>query len=212
MLVIALAGAAALAIVAATDERTLAFNPGARVVAPMVAVAPGEEVCQRGLEAAARFDVVALRLGTGTTPGPPLAASVRATGSGRVLARGTVAAGARDNREVSARLAPPVAEGSAIDVCFRDAGARDVAFYGSPTYESPGHSFVGSRPGGGDIRIVFRRSRPRSALSLVPDMFERASLFRPAPVGAWTFWALLAAVAAGIPLLLAGALRRATRT
>jgi hypothetical protein len=62
------------------------------------------------------------------------------------------------------------------------------------------------------MRLVFKRSEPRSALAQVPDMFERATLFRPDVIGAWTFWLLLVAVAAGIPALLAFALRAATRT
>jgi hypothetical protein len=61
------------------------------------------------------------------------------------------------------------------------------------------------------MRIVFRRSEPRSALAQVPDMFERATRFRPDVVGEWTFWALLVLVAGGIPLLLALALRAACR-
>ena len=41
----------------------------------------------------------------------------------------------------------------------------------------------------------------------VADVFHRAALFRPNPVGAWTFWALLAAVLIGVPALLVRALR-----
>jgi hypothetical protein len=46
-------------------------------------------------------------------------------------------------------------------------------------------------------------------LALVPDAFERAALFRPAWVGAWTFWVLLGLVVAGMPLLLMAAYRSA---
>jgi hypothetical protein len=45
--------------------------------------------------------------------------------------------------------------------------------------------------------------------ALVPDAFERASRFRPAWVGPWTFWILLGLVAAGLPALLAMAYRSA---
>lgn len=212
LLVCCAAGIALLAAVAATDERSLAFTINTRVVEHVAVAAPGREACQRGIEAAEEFDVVQLRLGTGASPGPPLAVTVRDAGSGRVLARGAVPPGARDNVNAAARVEPAVRQGELFDVCFRNDGKTQVGFYGGPTNESPGQAFVGARPADGDIRVVFLRSEPRSALSLVPDMFERATRFRPDPVGAWTFWALLAAVAAGIPALLTLALRRAGRT
>ncbi len=99
-----------------------------------------------------------------------------------------------------------------MDVCFRNAGTRPVRFYGGPSFESPGHAYVGERVAFGDLALVFRRSEPRSALAQVPDIFERATRFRPGVVGAWTFWVLLVAVAGGIPALLALGLRAATRT
>jgi hypothetical protein len=40
-------------------------------------------------------------------------------------------------------------------------------------------------------------------------VFERAALFRPGWVGAWTFWLLLAALVIGVPTLLGRALRAA---
>jgi hypothetical protein len=211
LLGLCIAGVAAVAIVAATDDRTLAFTTDTRVVEPIVGVRAGQEACQRGLEAPAAFDVVELYPSTGPAPGPPLAVSVRRAGSAQVLATGRVAGGMRDDQLVRARVAPEVPEGSVVDVCFRDTGTRGVAFYGGPWFEGPGQSSVGTRPGRGDISLVFRRSEPRTVLSLVPDMFERASVFRPDPVGTWTFWVLLIAVAAGVPGLLALALTRATR-
>jgi len=60
-----------------------------------------------------------------------------------------------------------------------------------------------------DVALELVRAPERSLLSEVPDMFERASLFRPGWMGAWTFWLLLAAVAIGVPSLLARALRGA---
>ena len=211
LLAACVAGALALALVGAADERTVTFTTNVRVVEPVIAALPGEEACQNGVQAGATFDTVELFLSTGAEPGPPVAVTVWGSVNGRALARGLLPAGTRDNQAAAVRLTRPVAEGELIDVCLRDAGTRDVGFYGGPSHESPGHSFVNGRPGTGDIRIGFLRSEPRSALALVPDMFERATRFRPEPVGAWTFWVLLAAVAAGIPLLLAAALRRATR-
>lgn len=203
--------ALALVLAAAGDERELAFTHNVRPTHGVVEMAPGGEACQWGIEAAAEFDVVEPLIGTHGRPGPPLALAVRELGSGRVLARGRIPGGARDNRLVRGRVAPPVAEGRAVGVCFRNEGAAPVVFYGGPSGEAPGHAFAGMHAGAGDMRLAFYRGEPRSALASVPDMFRRAALFRPEPVGAWTFWLLLVLVGAGVPLLLARALR-ATRT
>ena len=205
-------GALAVALVGATDDRELAFTTNVRVVETVILAAPGTEACQTGLEAAAEFDSLEFTLGAGHLPGPPLRVTVREFRTARELATGRLPAGARDNTPVVVRLDRPVAEGSAIDVCARNDGDRDVSFYGGPTAESPGQSNVDGHPGRGDMRIVFLRSEPRSALAQLPDMFDRATRFRPDVVGEWTFWLLLVAVAAGIPALLALALRSTRRT
>jgi hypothetical protein len=202
-------GAGALALVAAGDERTLAFTTNVRVAKIAAVITPGQQACQRGVGPAASFDTLELFLGTGTLPGPPLRAEVRELRGGRPLGQGRIPPGARDNSAVRVRLDRTVRAGPALEVCFRNEGTRNVGLYGGPDREVAGTAVVGDRPGGGDIRIGFLRSEPRSALSLVPRMFERASLLRPDPVGAWTFWLLLAVVAAGVPLLLAAALRSA---
>jgi hypothetical protein len=201
--------AGALAIVAASDERELAFTTNVRVVVSVADVRPGQEACERGLDTTAAFDTVELHLASGTEPAPPLDVTARDSRSRSVLARGRVPRGGRDNVPVRARVGPEVPEGRRIDVCLRNAGSRPVGLYGGPDWESPGRAWVGRRRARGDIRIVFLRSEPRSALSLVPEIFERAALFRPEPVGAWTFWLLLVLVAVGVPLLLAAALRAA---
>ncbi|HEX8742392.1 MAG TPA: hypothetical protein VF712_04595 [Thermoleophilaceae bacterium] len=205
------AGLAAVAAVGAIDDRELAFSINARVVRWVAVAPPGEEVCQVGLESAAAFDMVEVRLGTGPEPGPAMDAVVRAAGTPTVLARGRLPAGARDNRDVRAELTPQVAEGRDVDVCFRNLGTREIAFYGGPPYESPGGATAAGRPADGDVHILFLRREPETALALVPDMFERAARFRPPGVGAWTFWLLLAGVAVATPAALAGALRAATR-
>jgi hypothetical protein len=206
------AGCLALALVGAFDERRLAFTANVRPVMVVAVAPPGAEACQRGLEAVEEFDMVEARVATGELAGPPLRATVRDLDDSRVLATGAVPAGTRDNRDVAMRLDRKVPSGGLIEVCLRNLGRRGVGFYGGPTDESQGHSAVGRRLGGGDMRVVFLRSEPRSALAQVPDMFERATRFRPDVVGEWTFWLLLVAVAGGIPALLAVALRSASRT
>ena len=200
------AGAAGIALVAAADERELAFKSNVRPASVVAVVRPGEEACQRQLQASARFDEVEVPLATGPRPASPLVVTVRDE-RGRPLARGRLPA--RDDGPVRARVAPAVETGRFISVCLRNAGPRRIGIYGGPDREAPGRAWVGERPTSGDMRLVFLRSEPSSALSLVPAMFDRASLLRPEPVGPWTFWLLLAALAAGVPALLAAALRAA---
>jgi len=85
-----------------------------------------------------------------------------------------------------------------------------VALYGGPPWQSPSTAAVqGGHALDGDVRLLFHRSEPRSALALLPDIIERATIFRPEAVGEWLLWLVLGGVLVGIPGLLALALRRA---
>ena len=57
-----------------------------------------------------------------------------------------------------------------------------------------------------DIGLELNRRDNRPLLALLPDAFERASLFRPGWVGAWTYWLLLVALVIAVPVLLSRAL------
>jgi hypothetical protein len=89
-------------------------------------------------------------------------------------------------------------------------GTSKVGFVGvHPTIVTSSASLDGKDLPGRDIAIVFPRDKPKSALALVPEMFRRASLFRPGWLGAWTYWVLAALVLLAAPLLLARAASRA---
>lgn len=210
-----LAGGALLALIAvlgaaAADERRFSF---ALEVQPRLVVAvagPGEEACQRGIEVEAAFDVVEVLLGTYARPGPALAISVRGSGSRRLLARGLIPAGAGDNQPARGRLDREVPDAGRVDVCVRNAGRRRVAFYGGSIFDSASTATIGGEPAG-DIVMSFHRAEPRSVLSTVPEMPGRAAILRPDPIGAWTFWLMVAALVLGGPMLLGAALLRAAR-
>lgn len=198
----------AVIVVGAVDDRRFAFSLEVRPALVVAVAQPGEEVCQRDVEVEAEFDVVELLLGTYARPGPPLAVTVRRTGSSALLARGALPAGARDNQSARARLDRPVPDGARVDVCARNGGSHRVAYYGGSIFDAPSSGFVGAEPAG-DLVLRFHRTEPRSVLSIVPEMPGRAAVLRPDPLGPWAFWALLATVVLGLPLLLGLALRSA---
>ena len=92
-------------------------------------------------------------------------------------------------------------------VCVRNAGSVPVAIYGAPADTPP--DLLGDPARRPLPTFTFLREDSASMLSLLPDAFERASRFRPSWVGPWTYWLVLALVAAGVPALLAAALRSA---
>lgn len=204
-----LAGLVAVLAVAARDDRELAFTLGVRPVKTVARLAPGQRACQSSLFVQKSFRGVGFEVGPAGGDGVPIDVTVRRGGSllasGR-LWRGYPAPSMQDVR--LDRTVPGEIEG--VAVCLRNRGDRPAAISGDiATGLGRGELRVGGRERDADLRLVFLRERSRSALALVPEMFRRAALFRPAWVGAWTFWALLALVAAGIPLLLARALSAA---
>ncbi|HEX8067142.1 MAG TPA: hypothetical protein VF520_11505 [Thermoleophilaceae bacterium] len=203
---------AALAAAAATDDRHLAFALGVPSKQVVAVIGPGHWACQRGIDAEADFDEVALAYGTFHRPGPRLELFVLDATTGRVLSDGALPAGYADNAEATARLRKPVRRSAgSIDVCAGNVGAGPVAIYGgAPTDAFPSDGTFDGHPAAGDLRMTFRRSDPRSALSRLPDVMRRAAVLRPDPVGPWTFWALLALLVLAVPALLAAALRSAT--
>jgi hypothetical protein len=207
-----LAGVAVLVVLAATDERRLAFTLSVRPSGVAAVVPPGVEACQRDVEVEAPFDEARLLYGTYFRPGPALAVRVLDHASGRVLARGALPPGYPDDRKATARLARAVPEGSRVDVCLRNVGQRRVAVFGGPASDNePSYATVGGRPLRSDLGMELLRQHPRTVLSLVPSIVRRAALFHPGWVGPWTFWVLLALLLVAFPALLIAALRGVTR-
>jgi hypothetical protein len=199
-----LAGVAALGVLALLaaallDDRETAFTVGLPPVRIAAELQPGERACRANIDVPADFSRVRLFTASFGRPGPRL--SVAAGDS-----RGTVAPGYPDNSAVEASL-DAVAEGERIDVCVTNQGDGRVALLGSPPDTSPPQ--LADPELEPELGVAFLRDEPSSMAALVPEAFERASLFRPAWVGSWTFWALLVLVAAGVPALLMAAYRSA---
>jgi hypothetical protein len=208
-----LAGVVVLLVVMATDKRHLAFSLGVRPATPGVVLVPAYGACQRDVDVEASFDSATLLLASYYRPGPRLEFRVLDSRSGRTIATGVLPDGYPDSAASSVRFGRVIPTGRRIDLCMRNAGRWKVAlFSGPPTDNEPSYATVGRLRIPADILVDFNRRRPRSALSLVPDIFRRAVLFHPRWVGSWTFWVLAGIMLLVVPSLLSLALRAATRS
>ena len=210
--VIALAAIAVLAIaglglVMSRDKRVLAFTLGVRATNVAAVVKPGEEACQRPIDASASASSVELQIGTFHRPGPPLELSVHTAGG--PAGKGALRGGYPDNSRPRVNVAG-IKEGERFFVCVRNAGQRRVALYGgAPGAARNSAVFLEGKEQPADLTLIFHRDEPRSVLSLLPTVFDRATLFTAAWIGPWLLWLMAAAVVIAVPLLLALALASA---
>jgi hypothetical protein len=122
---------------------------------------------------------------------------------GTLAGEGTTLAGAAGPTRPVKRIAIPfkrLDRGGRYTFCVRALGGR-IGIGGK--YELVGRhplATIGGRPLRSEVAIWFLppKGERRSALSMLPEAFRRAALFRPGIVGAWTY-ALLLIV--GIPCL-----------
>jgi hypothetical protein len=210
VLALAVAAIACLLAAAAIDRRDLAFTPGVPIIGAAAELESGEGACQTNLPVPAAFRKVEFVPLTGGAAGPRLSVKVVDTKTGRRLDRTSVPAGYPSARPVRVGVGR-VAAGRRIDVCVTNRESADVELAGGKSESVLGSPLLvdGHEVEGWAVSLRFLRGDSRSVLSQVPLIFDRAALFRPGPVGAWTFWVLAALVAFAVPLLLAFALRRA---
>ena len=209
-LAVAAGGLLALAVVAAGDSRALAFTLGVAPTQVGAELRPGQTACQAPVLVSSAFSRVRFQVGTYGRSGEPLDVVVRSLKSGSALGQGRLRGGYPDGSQPSVPVGR-VAPEQPVEVCIRNGGERKVALYGGTTVAAPGtDARVEGAETGTDLTLVFERAEPRSMLAAVPDMFRRASLFRPGWVGSWTFWLLAVLLGAAVPTLLMLALARAT--
>jgi hypothetical protein len=208
-LVMAVVGLIAVTFTAADDDRDTAFTLG---VAPGLAAAeirPGESACQTPIPVAEPFDGLRMQIGTYKRRGSPLAVAVKRPNTGQVITVGHIPGGFADVSQLKATLGSTVADDQRVAVCIRNLGQRKLALYGGPELARPGSSVeIAGRDQQTDLMLVFTRSS-RSLLAQVPEIFERASLFRPVWIGPWAYWLLTGLLVVVVPGLLARSLRDA---
>ncbi len=201
---------AGVAGVAGAQASRLAFTLGVSPDQDVISLAEGHVACQGPIDVAVPFEAV--RFVVGEADGeekPEVAVEVRSFPDGRRLGAGKLRDGYAEESFAEVRVGP-VPEGGRASVCLRAVGAGEVLLYGGPPRAT--RTSVASLDGvtrRSDLTLVFLRGEPRSVLSLVPDMLDRAALWRPgAPSGALLV-VLMASAALGVPLLLGRALARA---
>jgi hypothetical protein len=212
-----LVGVLVVFVIAARSARTQSFTIGVTPAGAVAKIGPGDEACQAPItipDEAAAFDRVVVGLGTYGRPGPELAVTVKSAAGGAAIARGRLAGGYADFvREPSHVIAVGHVDArEPLSVCLRNSGSSAVGIYGNGGVASrTSRAIVNGAPVDADFSISFERRKPRSALSLLGPILDRASLWRASWTGAWLYVLLTLVVVAGVPALLVVALRDATR-
>lgn len=205
LLAVVAIGLLALLAVAGRDERDLAFTTGVVPTIPAAQLRPGVQVCQTNITVPTAFTRVRVKAGSPGGPGQPLAVDVRDE-SNALIAHGRIPGGYPYTTEQSARVGE-VKAGRRVAVCVRNAGTRRAQVFGNTDVASlPTQAFVAGKLLPTDVTLVFLEDHRRSMLSALPDVFERASVFRPGWVGPWVYWVLMGLAVAAVPVLLARAL------
>jgi hypothetical protein len=203
---VAVLAAIGLIAIMAADKRDLAFTLGVRPTQVATVLRPGNEACQRPIDVSSDADTVEFQVGTFRRPGEPLEVTVR-NASG-LIGSARVPGGYPDNARQFARVSE-ITDGDRIAVCLRNLGRSRLALYGGPDQAARTSAlFLDGKQQPADMTLIFHGDS-RSMLTLLGDVFDRASLFHPSWVGTWLFWLLAAAVALGVPVLLALAMSSA---
>lgn len=190
----------ALLVVSALQSTSLAFTLGVQPAFGVVKLERGQQVCQGDIEVPpdGGFDRVRLKV---DRPSRDVAVQVVDVATTAVVARGDLGASPDVARVGS------VPADAKIRVCVSNRGSQVVEVFGNPDVAAPPTSAsLDGNPAAVDLALAFERE-PRSMLSLIGDMFDRASLFKVSWFGGWTFWLLGLLVLVAVPVLLVRAVR-----
>jgi hypothetical protein len=210
LLALCAAGVLGVVLTAALERRDLAFTTGVPITRVAAILKENGDACQGNVHVLEDFDRVELVPVALDDSTPPLGLEVLDARAHSRVAGGRADGGYPDKRRLAIATGR-VPAGTRIDVCVRNRGDDSVGIAGGKAESVAGSTLVANSllDERRALTLRFRRAEPRSVLSQVPVVFERAALFRPGWVGPWTFWALAALVALGVPLLLARALSAA---
>jgi hypothetical protein len=194
-----LIGIALLAWSGSKDEQTRAFSLELPFDHPRATLPAGRQACEGPIESQMAFGAVrAFALPAGSPAA--LGIIVSDANTGRVIAHGQTPA-AVGFSAVTATLNAPVPPSRRVTVCLIGRGPGRMVLGGSSAAGNPVRLRVEGRSVPGGVSLVMLEARRQSFISLLPTIINRATLFRPGWVGAWTFWTLaLALVGAALAL------------
>jgi hypothetical protein len=167
----------------------------------------GERLCVRGLQVPAGTERLQLEVASRARR-PALLGRVIA--GGRVSTASAPGSPEGGQEKVAFRIAPRPEGGHASapgSICVTHAGAGPVAFGGTEGLQSDDVApTLDDRELDKRIAVWFlpEEGAKSAPLRLLPDLFERAALFRPGVVGPWTYWVLVFLV---LPALMYWAIR-----
>jgi len=201
-----------LALFASADRRPSASSlgvPDEQTLVPLLR--QGQTACQGPFGVQVEFSTVRLWI----APSRPARISVEVVDPRGLTPAARGSASATQSQVVSRRVPvgtfPPelraatvtvpltrrIPSGRRVVVCIRDESGAPVAVAGGPAPGSAGRLLIDRTPvASSGLALVFIRAHAPTLMSMLPTVFRRAALFKANWVGAWTFWALLAAVLA----------------
>lgn len=154
-------------------------------------------LCVRGLQLPAQTGLVEFEIVT-EGPGPPAMKLALRSREGTTIARSRLPdaahAGARAKVAFAIPRRPDTPDSVPVSACVTP--QRTIRFGGTLSVAGVAPTVDGRPVGQERIAVWFRppAGSERSLLAQIPTIFHRASLFRPAWVGAWTYYVLLGLV------------------
>jgi hypothetical protein len=160
---------------------------------PVATIRAGTQACEGPITSPSSFKEV------GIWGGPPkgsavMSVLVRNAHTDRIIGHGTIIATTTSQHR--ARLGAPVGAGTPARICVLGRGGEFTLLGSIPSDRSVHAS--GTTPG---LQFSLVLLHPgQGLLSSLPTAFARAALFKLSWIGSWTFWLLLGALLATIPL------------
>jgi hypothetical protein len=204
--VVFVVGVIALAIAGLARESDLVYSPGVNPFGPILEVPAGQRACQGPLQSPNGDEFDRVGFSVASLDSPVRAEVVDADGR-QTLARGRLAAGG--GGPAHAVAVGRVRTRAPLQVCIVNEGPKPLSLYGQVGAASAHSS---GTLNGGDAGVDFAftlRREPRSVLSLLPTIADRAALFRAGWVTPAVYLVLALLILAIAPLLLARGLGRA---
>jgi hypothetical protein len=208
--VVFLVGLVAVAAIGLMERSSLVYSDGVNRAVIAAELQTGDRACQAPLRlpTGTTFDHVGFQAVTYGMPGPRLRVEVFDDVSGDRLAVGHLSAGYPDLAQRSVEVGR-VRTDDALRVCFVNEDPGKVAIIGSVGTASPPTSgTLNGTPIDKDLTVSLR-AEERPLLAWLPDMAERASLFRSGWVSPVVYLLLGLGIVVVAPVLLARGIARA---